>query len=135
VRGTVVRLLGPESSRVPVVETWAELALTVIGCERSSDPDRFGPLQALANPHGSRQLRPWDGERLIRSATTRSGLGALREIVMDDIARRGAELAVESALERLMSIRSGKTLQLGRSVKGLRWALGAAHQGPAEAAA
>jgi len=135
VRGTVGRLLGPSSGRVPVVETWAELALTVVGCHRSSDPERFGPLRTLADPHGSRRRRLLDEERLIRSATTKSGLGALRTAVSEDIARRGAQLAVESALERLAAAGAGKGRQLERSVTGLRWALGAARQAPTGAAA
>jgi hypothetical protein len=133
VRGTVVRMLGPGSKQVPVVETWAELALTVVSCERSADPERLGPLQALADPHGS--PRPRDAERLIRSATARSGLGALRAAVAEDLTRRGAELAVESALERLRSAGADKTPQLGRPVESLRWALAAAHRPSAEDAA
>jgi hypothetical protein len=128
VRGTVGRLLGPGSDPVPVVETWAELALAVVGCERTPDPEHLKPLRALADPHGSGRRLEQDADRLIRSAMRRSGLGALRAAVTEDIARRGAQLAVESALERLTSVKAGKSRHLAGSVTGLRWALGAARQ-------
>ena len=135
VRGTVSRLLGSESGLVPVVETWAELALSVVGCERSSDPERFGPLQALADPHGSRRPLPQDAKRLIQSATRRSGLEVLRTTVAEDIARRGAELAVESALNGLALPGAVKVRRLQRPITHLRWALGAARQATAAAVA
>jgi len=130
VRGAVRQLLGLPDRAVPVVETWAELALAVVGCEGSPTPERLGSLLALADPHGSRFSREEtpdleDVARLIRLATRRSGLGALRAVVLEDLARRGATLSVEAVIERLTSTRRERAKQLGRAVEDLRWALAA----------
>lgn len=133
VRALVRAQLGLQDQEVPVVETWAELAIAVVGCEKSLTQQRVNALLTVADPHGVRfslNEAPQSQEvaRLIRSATMKSGLDALRTVVLDDLARRGAALCVQAVIERLMPARLKRTRQPGQALGDLRWALSASRE-------
>jgi hypothetical protein len=112
IRKTAGRLLGLSGMPVPVVETWAELALAAAVCKTPADPDRYGPVLALIDPHGG-MADAGDPSRSLRAAIRKSGLEALRRCVLGDLRRRAAALTVDGVIDQL------PTADLDH----LRWAL------------
>jgi Dynamin family len=133
VRALVHDQLGLRGQEVPVVETWAELAIAVVSCEKSPTQERLRALLGLADPHGVRfspdeTPEPREVARQIRLAARKSGLEALRAVVLDDLARRGATLSVKAAIERLTAPGLKLVKQPEQALDDLYWALSAGHE-------
>lgn len=112
IRDTVGRLLALSRAPVSVVETRAELALAAAVCETSTDPDRYGPVLALIDPHGA-MTDTRDPASLLRDTIRKSGLDALRRDVLGDLSRRAAALVIDGVIDQLPT----------ENLDELRWAL------------
>jgi hypothetical protein len=135
VRALAHHQLGLRGLGVPVVETWAELAIAVVGYEKSPGQQRLRALLALTDPHGvqfgpDEMPEPAQVARIIRAAKRSSGLEALRTVVLNDLVQRGAALTVETVIDRLTPPRLKRAKQADQALAELRWALDASS--PAE---